>query len=227
MTCMTPPRQDGLGEPSGSDPSDASDPVAAVEAALGAFRGRGLGGPFGPGPLGPGFSGPGSFSRGRGRGTGADASEPQAGHDRHGGPFGDQAHHAHHEHGGRGRHGGHSSHGGPGGRGGHAAMRLLIVLANHGPSSVSDLAAAIGVDQPRASRLVQAAVDAGQVRREVDPADARRSILMITEAGRAALSAVIDHRRNAIEQALAEFSPDERAEFARLFTRFARAWGRG
>ena len=106
-------------------------------------------------------------------------------------------------------------------------MRLLIVLANHGPSSVSDLAAAIGVDQPRASRLVQAAVVAVQVRREVDPADSRRRILVITEAGRASLSEVIGHRRNAIEQALADFSPDERAEFARLFTRFARAWGRG
>ena len=106
-------------------------------------------------------------------------------------------------------------------------MRLLIVLANHGPSSVSDLAGAIGVDQPRASRLVQAAVDAGQVRREVDPADARRSILAITEAGRATLSAVMGHRRTAIERALADFTPAERAEFARLLTRFAEAWGRG
>jgi DNA-binding MarR family transcriptional regulator len=101
-----------------------------------------------------------------------------------------------------------------------------MVLANHGPSSVSDLATAVGVDQPRASRLVQAAVDAGQVRREVDPSDARRSILVITEAGRAALSAVLDHRRSAIEQALAGFSPAERDEFARLLTRFAEAWRR-
>ena len=101
-----------------------------------------------------------------------------------------------------------------------------MVLANHGPNSVSDLAAAIGVDQPRASRLVQAAVDAGHVRREVDPSDARRSILVITESGRTALSAVLDHRRTAIEQALADFSPAEREEFARLFTRFAEAWTR-
>ena len=106
-------------------------------------------------------------------------------------------------------------------------MRVLVVLANHGPSSVSDLAAANRVDQPRASRLVQAAVDAGHVRREVDPADARRSILVITEAGRATLSALVDHRRGAIERALAEFTPAERTEFARLLTRFARAWGRG
>lgn len=140
-----------------------------------------------------------------------------AGH-RHGGPFGA---HAHREHGGP------MHRGGPGGRGGHAAIRLLIVLANHGPSSVTDLAAAIGVDQPRASRLVQAAVDAGHVRREVDPRDARRSILVITDAGRAALSAMLDHRRGAIERALAEFSPAERQQFAALFTRFAEAWRRG
>ncbi|GAA1762502.1 MarR family winged helix-turn-helix transcriptional regulator [Agromyces humatus] len=200
---MTPPRQDGLGESSGSD---SVDPIAAVEAALGAFRGRGPGGPFGSGPFG---AGQGPFARGPG-GWGDHS-------------HGDHSHgHGDHSHGGR--------RGGPGGhagRGGHAAMRLLIMLSNHGPSSVSDLATTIGVDQPRASRLVQAAVEAGHVRREVDPADARRSILVITEAGRAALSAVIDHRRTAIEQALADFSPDERAEFARLLTRFAEAWRRG
>jgi len=116
--------------------------------------------------------------------------------------------------------------GGPGGRGGHAAVRLLMVLAEHGPSSVSQLAAAIGVDQPRASRLVQAAVDAGQVRRDVDPSDARRSILAITDSGRAALSALLDHRRTAVERALADFTPHEREQFAELFTRFAQAWSR-
>lgn len=102
-----------------------------------------------------------------------------------------------------------------------------MVLANHGPSSVTDLAAAIGVDQPRASRLVQAAVDAGHVRRDVDPGDARRSILVITDGGRAALSSLLDHRRGAIERALAEFSPVERRQFAALLTRFAEAWRRG
>ena len=83
---------------------------------------------------------------------------------------------------------------------------------------------AIGVDQPRASRLVQAAVEAGHVRRDVDPRDARRSILVLTEAGRAALSSLLDHRRGAIERALADFSPAERRQFADLLTRFARAW---
>lgn len=202
---MTPSRQGGLGEPSGSAGSDqpSPDPIAAVEAALGALRGRGPGAPFGWGPGGGPFGwGPGG---------------PGAAHRHGGGPFGAQPHRDH---------GGPNRPGGPGGRGGHAAIRMLMVLANHGPRSVTDLAAAIGVDQPRASRLVQAAVDAGHVRRDVDPADARRSILVITEAGRAALASLLDHRRGAIERALAEFSPEERRQFAALLTRFAEAWRR-
>ncbi|MEV1128840.1 MarR family winged helix-turn-helix transcriptional regulator [Agromyces sp. NPDC049794] len=127
-------------------------------------------------------------------------------------------------------HGGHGAphgQGAAGGRGGHAAVRLLMVLDHHGPSSVTDLASAIGVDQPRASRLAQAAVEAGHVRRDVDPGDARRSILIITDAGRAALSSLLDHRRGAVERALADFTPAERRQFADLLTRFAEAWGRG
>ncbi len=151
------------------------------------------------------------------------------------GGFGWGARHGSHDgHRHDGSHGMHAQHdrgrgdrrGGPGGRGGHAAVRLLMVLAQHGASSVSQIAAAIGVDQPRASRLVQAAVDAGQVRRDVDPSDARRSILVITDSGRAALSALLDHRRTAIERALADFTPAEREQFAELFTRFAQAWSR-
>lgn len=207
---MNAPRQGGLGEPTGSDDSaqPSADPIAAVEAALSAFRGRGPAGPFGWGP-GPFVAGP--------WGPGARGHGGPGGH-HHGGPLGA---HAHHDRGVPNRHGG------PGGRGGHAAVRLLMVLASHGPSSVSDLAAAIGVDQPRASRLVQAAVDAGHVRRDVDPNDARRSILVITDAGRAALSALLDHRRTAVERALADFTPAEREQFAKLFTRFAQAWSRG
>ena len=187
MTCMNAPRQGGLGEPTGSDDSGQppAEPIAAVEAALGALRGRGPAGGFGWG-AGPFTTGPWS---------------PGA----------------------RGR----AGHGSRDGHGGHAAVRLLLVLAEHGPSSVSQLATAIGVDQPRASRLVQAAVDTGQVRRDVDPSDARRSILVITEAGRAALSALLDHRRSAVERALADFTPAEREQFAALFTRFAKAWSRG
>ncbi|HZW40962.1 MAG TPA: MarR family winged helix-turn-helix transcriptional regulator [Agromyces sp.] len=108
-----------------------------------------------------------------------------------------------------------------------ARFRLLDALegAEH-PPSVSELADAIGVDQPRASRLVQAAVEAGHARREADPADARRSAIVLTDAGRRLLSSARGNRRGAIESALAGFTPEETAELARLLSRFVEAWPR-
>jgi DNA-binding MarR family transcriptional regulator len=108
-----------------------------------------------------------------------------------------------------------------------ARFRLLDALegAERAPS-VSELAEMIGVDQPRASRLVQAAVDAGHARREVDPGDARRSAIVLTASGRALLAAARENRRTAVETALAGFTPEETAEFSRLLTRFIAAWPR-
>ncbi len=94
------------------------------------------------------------------------------------------------------------------------------------PLSVSTLAAAIGVDQPRASRLVQEGVERGHVRRVPDPSDARRALLELTTAGRAQLSEVRSHRRTAVEAALADFTPEEAQTFATLFARFAQSWPR-
>ena len=51
------------------------------------------------------------------------------------------------------------------------------------PLSVSELGDAVGVDQPRASRLVQQGVELGLVRREADPDDARRTRIALTDQG--------------------------------------------
>ncbi len=126
---------------------------------------------------------------------------------------------------------------GPGRRGrpdgslGRAArFRMLDVLEaaeRDGTTySISTLAPAIGVDQPRASRLVQEAVDRGLVSRVTDPADARRTLIQLTAAGRKQIGEVRTHRRSAVEQALATFTPQEAREFADLFARFVRAWPR-
>lgn len=126
---------------------------------------------------------------------------------------------------------------GPGRRGrpdgslGRAArFRMLDVLEaaeRDGTTySISTLAPAIGVDQPRASRLVQEAVDRGLITRVTDPADARRTLIQLTAAGRKQIVEVRNHRRSAVEQALATFTPDEARAFADLFARFVRAWPR-
>lgn len=137
----------------------------------------------------------------------------------------------HHDGGGPwGRGGAHHGHGGPpwgGGPriGGPARMRLLEALAaaSH-PLSVGEIAEAVGVDQPRASRLVQQAVQLGLVRREVDPEDARRSRVAVTDAGAALARGFRGERREAIDTALAGFTDEERADLARLLTKLADAW---
>ena len=69
--------------------------------------------------------------------------------------------------------------------GGPARLRLLEALdAASAPLSVSEIGDAVGVDQPRASRLVQQAAQMGLVRREADPDDARRTRVALTDNGR-------------------------------------------
>ncbi|MEV0227903.1 MarR family transcriptional regulator [Nonomuraea sp. NPDC050786] len=86
--------------------------------------------------------------------------------------------------------------------------------------TVSTVAQALNVDQPRASRLVAAAVTAGLVRREADQADGRRAWLVLTEAGRAAMEQAHRGRQAAFAAATEGWTAEERAEFARLLTRF-------
>lgn len=109
--------------------------------------------------------------------------------------------------------------------GGPARLRLLEALAAaSGPLSVGEVAEAVGVDQPRASRLVQQSVDQGLARREADPDDARRTRIAITDRGRAIVRGFSGERRDAIDGALAAFTDEERAELARLLTKLADAW---
>lgn len=94
------------------------------------------------------------------------------------------------------------------------------------PATVSSVADALNVDQPRASRLVAAAVQAGLVRREADQADGRRAPLVTTVAGQALLEEVHQFRRSTFSAAMAGWSDTERADFARLLARFVEALSR-
>ncbi|WP_226534105.1 MarR family winged helix-turn-helix transcriptional regulator [Microbacterium paraoxydans] len=190
------------------DSNDAQpDPAEAIAQALSRLRGRRQGerGPGGRGGAGRGQGGP---------------------HGWHGGPHGDDAH-DHFDH--------HRGHPGmppwmadPSGRlGGPARMRMLEALAAAAaPLSVSDLGAAIGVDQPRASRLVQQGVERGYVRREADPDDARRTRIALTDEGRRIARGMRGERREMLRTALASFTEEERVELARLLNKLADNWQR-
>lgn len=108
---------------------------------------------------------------------------------------------------------------------GRALLRLLISLVQAGTAlGVSALGEAIGVDQPRASRLVTQGVELGLLRREADPEDARRTLIALTDKGRAITNRFRGAQRESVDQALSTFTEDERAQLASLLTRLADAW---
>ncbi|MFB7883116.1 MarR family winged helix-turn-helix transcriptional regulator [Microbacterium sp. NPDC056057] len=203
-------------------PSTPDDPSDAIAAALARLRGRrgprppwmeGAA-PHGAGPHAHGHAGPHGHSGDGGEHVHADGTMHGFGGR---GPWG---------RGGPGPGFGAPPWAGGGGRfGGPARMRLLEALAaaSH-PLSVGEIADAVGVDQPRASRLVQQSVELDLVRREADPDDARRTRVALTDAGTRLVRGFRGERREAIDSALAAFTDEERAELARLLTKLADSW---
>ena len=218
------------------------DPVAEIESALAQLRlaqrhGRGPrgGAPFGGFPGGGTDPGQGGHGHG-GHGHGGHDPGAHLGRGRwpRGGGHGDPGEHdgpephGLHERPGFGRSRGHGSMGGPHARRlgdalGAARFRLLERLVQ-GSASISELADAIGVDQPRASRLVADAAAHGFVERTPDPADARRTVVQLSASGREFLASMKDSRRSAVTSALDGFTDDETATFAALLSRFVAAW---
>jgi DNA-binding MarR family transcriptional regulator len=107
-----------------------------------------------------------------------------------------------------------------------AAQEVLdAVDAAGGTAGVTGIAEALDVDQPRASKLVAAAVAAGLLRREADQADGRRSVLALTAAGRERLDRMHAFRRARFAAAMTGWTAEERAAFADLLTRFVAGLG--
>ncbi|MCC5577971.1 winged helix-turn-helix transcriptional regulator [Microtetraspora sp. AC03309] len=98
----------------------------------------------------------------------------------------------------------------------------VVEAAEHAgePATVSAVAMALGVDQPRASRLVAAAVEAGLIRREADQADGRRALLVRTPGGIEMSDQAHGFRRGMIERAVSGWTGDDRSALAHLLARF-------
>lgn len=107
-------------------------------------------------------------------------------------------------------------------------MLDLLAAARAGGEhlTVTEIATQLDVDQPRASRLVRLALDAGLVRREADQRDGRRSLLALTGPGEQLLTRVREFRRRVIAETIREWSPADRAALARLLPRFVHDFGR-
>lgn len=90
------------------------------------------------------------------------------------------------------------------------------------PATVTALAAGLGVDQPRASRMVAKAVGDGLLSRETDQGDGRRAVLVLTDAGRAELARMHEFRRAMFAEVMADWPEADRVAFGRLLGDFAR-----
>lgn len=69
-----------------------------------------------------------------------------------------------------------------------SSWRLLSILDREGPQRVGTLAAAVRVSQPALTQISQHLEEQGLISKGADPADARASVLSITDEGRIAIS---------------------------------------
>ena len=102
-----------------------------------------------------------------------------------------------------------------------AGYWLLVRVSENGPVRLSDLAEAVGLDVSTVSRQMGPLVSGGLITKEPDPHDGRASFLSLSARGAAVLEAVSDARRQALADALAEWSDDERATLASGLFRLA------
>jgi DNA-binding MarR family transcriptional regulator len=89
--------------------------------------------------------------------------------------------------------------------------------------TVGDVGERLGIDPSRASRIVSAAIKAGYVRRVASQSDGRRIGLELTPAGEGIVGHAHRYRQALYDRLLEDWSPRDRAEFARLLTRFTDA----
>ncbi|MEU7141527.1 MarR family transcriptional regulator [Nocardia sp. NPDC046473] len=103
-----------------------------------------------------------------------------------------------------------------------ATYPVLSALGRFGPRSAAALAAEIGLDRSVTSRHATRLERAGLVRRSPDPADARATLLSLTEPGQRAVDVMRDRLARRFDQHLAAWPESEAQAFAAALTRFVR-----
>jgi DNA-binding MarR family transcriptional regulator len=101
------------------------------------------------------------------------------------------------------------------------AVALLAQLAAIGEVRGSDLAHAVCLDASTVSRHLRALESAEYVTRRPDPADARAALIGISDAGRAALDALMANRVATFARATEHWSAKDRTALTRLIRRLA------
>lgn len=91
-----------------------------------------------------------------------------------------------------------------------------------GETMIASVAERLAIDPSRASRVVSEMVDMGYARRAVSQADARRTIIELTDAGRTIITAVRAYKFLIMGDFLSSWSAEELALFVPLLRKFGR-----
>lgn len=103
-------------------------------------------------------------------------------------------------------------------------FRALVVLASHGPSTSSDLAASLSVHASTVTRMVDRLAGKGLVERST-PGDRREVVVTVTTAALEIISAVSDARRHELAAVMGRIPADRRAAIVAAFEEFGAAAG--
>jgi DNA-binding MarR family transcriptional regulator len=106
-----------------------------------------------------------------------------------------------------------------------ADASVLKVLAKGGEQRGGEIAGKLGVDASVVSRQLSALESDGLVSRRPDPADARVSLVQLSDAGRARLEALYAEYAGRLRESLADWGDDEMAAAAAVLRRVASAVG--
>lgn len=91
---------------------------------------------------------------------------------------------------------------------------------HEGETMVATVAERVNIDPSRASRIVSELVETGFARRAVSQADARRTIIELTERGQNVVEAVRAYKFLVMGDFLAEWTAEELAAFIPMLKRF-------
>jgi DNA-binding MarR family transcriptional regulator len=102
-----------------------------------------------------------------------------------------------------------------------ALFPLLVLIERRGPLGVGELADWVGRDYTTVSRQVAKLESLGLVARRAGESDARVTEAVVTEKGQAMSNMLDKARERLARKALAGWSREDLAQFARLLRRFA------
>jgi len=102
-----------------------------------------------------------------------------------------------------------------------AGFWQLVLLGERGSLRISEMAQALNLDISTVSRQLKLLEQRGLVEREADASDGRVINVGLTEAGREVLDRLVRARLALMEEALADWEPEDVSRLTDLLARFA------